>query len=255
MLTTAEPAATAASTATTGTTATTHGCPPKLTAAELHAAQRETLAAPRLRYGLPARVLFKQMDLVYGRERTLVKFAMLEFIARVPYQAWERMGYHALSRVRHRSTLAKRVHGRIEETRAEQDNEQWHLLILQDLIQRAGQRQTFVLHRLAPWLVAFVYYHVSWVLFLVKPEWSYRLNADFEDHAEHEYMSYVADHPELEHEPDPGTYAAEYGRHATVADLLRQIGHDERIHKLDSLIHMRAPRFQDPPADVRTAGR
>jgi hypothetical protein len=27
------------------------------------------------------------------------------------------------------------------------------------------------------------------VLFLIRPEWSYRLNADFEDHAEHEYMS------------------------------------------------------------------
>ncbi|WP_344290157.1 alternative oxidase [Streptomyces synnematoformans] len=224
-----------------------HGGPPKLTAAELHAAQRETLAAPRLRYGLLARALFKQMDLVYGRERTLVKFAMLEFIARVPYQAWERMGYHALSRVRHRSALAKRVHERIEETREEQDNEQWHLLILQDLIQRNGQRQSFVLHRLAPWVVAFFYYHVSWVLFLVKPEWSYRLNADFEDHAEHEYMAYVADHPELAQEPDPGTYADEYGRYASVADLLRQIGHDERVHKLDSLAHMRAPRFQDAP--------
>jgi ubiquinol oxidase len=223
----------------------THGAPPKLSPWELRAAQIETLEAPRLRYGLLARMLFKQMDLVYGRERTLVKFTMLEFIARVPYQAWERMGYFSLSRHRRTSALAKRVYERIVETREEQDNEQWHLLILQDLVQREGHKQSFLLHRLAPWLVAFFYYHVSWLLFLVKPELSYRLNADFEDHAEHEYMSYVAEHPELEHLPAPTTYSAEYGHYDTVADLLRQIGHDERVHKLDSLVHMRAPRFQD----------
>jgi hypothetical protein len=127
--------------------------------------------------------------------------------------------------------------------RAEQDNEQWHLLILQDLAQRHGLRQSFVRHRLAPWLIALVYYHVCWLLFLVAPEWSYRLNADFEDHAEHEYMGYVAGRSELDAQPDPGSYAAEYGRYGSVADLLRQIGHDERIHKLDSLANMRAPRF------------
>jgi hypothetical protein len=167
---------------------------------------------------------------------------MLEFIARVPYQAWERIGYLALARHRRRSALAMRVFERIVQTRAEQDNEQWHLLILQDLVQRRGLRQSFLLHRLAPWLIAFCYYHVSWLLFLIRPEWSYRLNADFEDHAEHEYMAYVAEHPELETEPDPGAYTAEYGRYGSLADLFRQIGHDERIHKLDSLANARAPR-------------
>jgi ubiquinol oxidase len=217
--------------------------PPKLTPAQLRAAQEQTLCAPRLRYSLLARALFKAMDIGYGRRGGIVKFIMLEYIARVPYQAWERMCYLALARQRRRSALARRVFDRIVQTRAEQDNEQWHLLILQDLAQRRGLRQSFVRHQLAPWLIALVYYHVSWLLFLVAPEWSYRLNADFEDHAEHEYMGYVAGHPELEVQPDPGSYAAEYGRYGSVADLLRQIGHDERIHKLDSLANMRAPRF------------
>ena len=56
-------------------------------------------------------------------------------------------------------------------------------------------------------------------------------------------MRYVAGHPELETQPSPGSYAAEYGPYDSVADLLRQIGHDERVHKLDSLVNMRAPRF------------
>jgi ubiquinol oxidase len=215
---------------------------PKLTPPQLRDAQTQTLDAPRLRYSLLARTLFKAMDLGYGRTRTLVKFTMLEFIARVPYQAWERMGYLALARYRSRSALARRVFERIVESRAEQDNEQWHLLILQDLVQRRGLRQSFLLHRLAPWLIAFFYYHVSWLLFVIRPEWSYRLNADFEDHAEHEYMAYVAEHPELETQPDPGSYAAQYGQYGSLADLFRQIGHDERIHKLDSLANMQAPR-------------
>jgi ubiquinol oxidase len=217
--------------------------PPKLTPAQLRAAQAQTLDAARLRYSLLARALFKAMDLAYGRSRTILKFTMLEFIARVPYQAWERIGYLALARHRRRSALATRVFDRIVQTRAEQDNEQWHLLILQDLVQRQGLKQSFLMHRLAPWLIAFGYYHASWLLFLIRPAWSYRLNADFEDHAEHEYMAYAAEHPELDTEPDPGTYAAQYGRYGSLADLFRQIGHDERIHKLDSLASLRAPRL------------
>jgi len=163
---------------------------------------------------------------------------MLEYIARVPYQAWEQAGYLILARHRRRSSLARRVYERIVQTRAEQDNEQWHLLILQDLIQRHGLRQSYFLHRLAPLMIAFFYYHVSWLLFLIRPDWSYRLNADFEDHAEHEYMTFVAENPGLEVASDPGTYAAEYGRFASLADLFRQIGHDERMHKLDSLANI-----------------
>jgi ubiquinol oxidase len=41
---------------------------------------------------------------------------------------------------------------------------------------------------------------------------------------------------------NPGSYAAG-GRYGSVADLLRQIRHDERIHKLDKVPNMRASRF------------
>jgi ubiquinol oxidase len=217
--------------------------PPKLTSAALHAAQRQTLATRPMRYGLAARMMFTPVDWIYGRAGSFTKFAMLEIIARVPYQAWERMGYWAVHRHAGRSAIAKRVFERIVDARADQDNEQWHLLILQDLIQRHGIGQNWLLHRAAPWVIAFVYYHLSWLLFLLNPAWSYRLNAEFEDHAEHEYMRFVAEHPELELMPDPGTYAAEYGRCRSVADLLRQIGHDERTHKLASLaeIHTDQP--------------
>ncbi|MDF5753937.1 alternative oxidase [Spongiactinospora sp. TRM90649] len=225
-----------------------HDGPPKLGPEELRAAQRRTLDSPRMKYGLLAKMMFLPVDLMYGKRGSYTKFAMLEIIARVPYQAWERMGYWALHRHRGTSTLAKRVVGRIVEARSDQDNEQFHLLIMQDLVQRGGHRQNWLLHRAAPWAISFFYYHVSWLLFLVKPELSYRLNAEFEDHAEHEYMNFVAENPELEFQPAPGTYAAEYGHYASVADLLRQIGHDERVHKLDSLANLPAPRFHQSRA-------
>jgi ubiquinol oxidase len=226
-----------------GTSAQPAG-PPKLDRDGLRRAQQETLDTPRMNYSLLSRLMFKPVDLMYGKQGSFTKFAMLEIIARVPYQAWERMGYWAVHRHAGRSTLARRVFERIVEARADQDNEQWHLLIMQDLVQRNGQRQTWLLHRLAPWLIAFFYYHVSWMLFLVRPDWSYRLNAEFEDHAEHEYMTFVAENPDLDFVPDPGTYADEYGRHRSLADLLRQIGHDERTHKLDSLQAKRTPHIR-----------
>jgi ubiquinol oxidase len=43
--------------------------PPKLSRPELLAAQQQTLATPRRRAGIPARVLFTTMDLLYGRRR------------------------------------------------------------------------------------------------------------------------------------------------------------------------------------------
>jgi ubiquinol oxidase len=221
------------------------GQPPELTAGELRWAQAQTLDSSRLKYSLLARMLFKTVDLVYGRQRSLVKFAMLEFIARVPYQAWERMGYLALARRRRDAGLARRILDRIEDTRAQQDSEEWHLLIVEDLVRRQGAKQSFLRHRVAPWIISVVNYHISWMVFLVKPTLSYRLNAEFEDHAEHEYMLYVAEHPELERQPDPGTYGDRYGCYASVADLLRQIGHDERVHKEDSQANLDAPRFHD----------
>ena len=112
--------------------------PPKLSAAELRMAQAQTLRAPRFDYSIPAKLLFWMVDVIYGRPRSLRKFVVLEIVARVPYQAWERAAYGALTRVHRRLRLAGRIFERVVETRAQQDNEQYHLLILEELAQRAA---------------------------------------------------------------------------------------------------------------------
>ena len=183
------------------------------------------------------------MDALYGRQRSLTKFKVLEIVARVPYQAWEQVAYIALTHRYNRLDFARRVFERVNESRSQQDNEQWHLLIIQELLDEGEEPDTLVRYRLVPQAIAFLYYQLSLVVFIVRPKWSYRLNADFEDHAEHEYARFVEENEWLGQRPYDGVFADDYGRFATLADLFRQIGHDERVHKLESLQRMGQPRF------------
>lgn len=204
--------------------------------------QERTLASVRLKYGLLARLLFLFMDLLY-RSRSLSKFKVLEVIARVPYQAWEHVAYIAMTHTYTRPHFAGRIFEFLKEARQQQDNEQWHLLILEEIVQKKKIRESFFLHRILPQGMAFFYYHVSWLLYVMKPAWSYRLNAEFEDHAEHEYALFVQQHPELETERFESDFQAEYGPIQTCADLFRRIGLDERVHKEESLARIRQARF------------
>ena len=205
---------------------------------DLFREQVRTLATPRRRYGIVARSLFVSMNLLYGRKRRLEKFLVLELIARVPYQTWEHAAYLSITRHARQTKVARRIYDRVQRSREQQDNEQWHLFIVEDMIEHRGQRLGWFRYRLLPQVIAFSYYLVSWALYLIRPAWSYALNADFEDHAEHEYMEFVADHSELEFEVCSCSVADDYGCADTFADVLRQIGIDERHHKDESLAEL-----------------
>lgn len=214
-----------------------------LSPAQLRLEEAATLATPERRYGALAKSLFFAMDLLYGRARSWSKFKVLEIIARVPYQAWEHVAYIAITQQYEQQDFARRIFERVKESRHQQDNEQWHLLILEEWIHRRGVKESFVLHRLLPQLIAFVYYQISWLLYVMNPEWSYRLNVDFETHAEHEYMLFACEHPELEQEPFVSAFKKDYGNFATMADVIRQIGYDERVHKHESMAKFGIARF------------
>jgi ubiquinol oxidase len=213
----------------------------------LRSEQLATLATPRREASVSARALFAFMDVAYGKQRTLQKFRVLELVARVPYQAWENVAYVAVTHTASEPGFARRVFDRIRVNRWEQDNEQWHLLILNELLaagrytdeQQLGWVRRFVL----PQLMAFVYYQLSWIMYAINPTWSYRLNADFEDHAEHEYALLVEEHPEWEQTPFVSEFRDDFGHYDSLADLFRQIGYDERLHKLQSEAAMKRPRF------------
>lgn len=54
----------------------------------------------------------------------------------------------------------------------------------------------------------------------------------------------LSENPDLADRPYAGLFADEYGRFDSLADLFRQIGHDERVHKEESLARMTEPRFR-----------
>ena len=139
--------------------------------------------------------------------------------------------------------FARRVFQRVRASRFEQDNEQWHLLIMEERT-APGPRRPWIRTRVVPQLLAFAYYQLSWFMFAARPVWSYRLNADFEDHAEHEYAALVDEHAEWEGTPYAGEFKDDFGTYDSLADLFRQIGYDERLHRIESEFNMRAPRFR-----------
>jgi ubiquinol oxidase len=214
-----------------------------LSHSELLASHALTLETPRRHYGLGAKLLFWTVNTVYGKERTLSKFKIIELVARVPYQAWEQVAYIAITHTHETPALARRVFDRVTESRSQEDNEQWHLLILEEMITERGTKEGRIKFGLIPQILAFVYYQLSLLLYVLRPAWSYRLNADFEDHAEHEYAHLVEEHPEWENVPFLSAFAVDYATVDSVADLFRQIGYDERVHKEESIVAMARPRF------------
>jgi ubiquinol oxidase len=214
----------------------------RLDNARLRTEQEATLRSPRRKASLNARFFFLMMDLLYGKERTLEKFRVLELVARVPYQAWENVAYVAVTHTANKPGLARRIFDTVRVSRWEQDNEQWHLLILEELVDDEPHG-SWLKSRVLPQVLAFGYYQMSWMMYSIKPRWSYRLNADFEDHAEHEYALFVTEHPEWETRTFDSRFTEEFGHYDSLCDLFRQIGYDERLHKLQSEAAMKAPRF------------
>jgi ubiquinol oxidase len=203
--------------------------------------QSTTLAAPRRRYGADARLLFKLEDLVFGPARTLPKFRARELIARTPYQSWEQAAYLKVGQRGSGRSRAEKLFRTVNEDRAEQDNEEWHIILLEEQIATSGVHANPIRFRLLPQLIAFAVYQQFWLLRVLKPAWSYRLNADIEDHAEYEYAALVAEHPEWETTPFRSAVAAGYGSYDSLADMFRQIGCDEGVHKEISLARMMVP--------------
>ena len=207
--------------------------------------QEKTLETPRMKAGIPAKMLFFLMDLVYGKTANLSKFLVLEIVARMPYAAWENVSYVAITHTHGKPKFARKIHDEVLHARAEQDNETWHLLILEELTGKTKKHYGFLRMKAIPQILAFVYYQISWILYAIKPRMSYKLNAEFEDHAEHEYMQYVKDHPEHDSELWESAFKDDYGNFETVSNLLRNIGLDERIHKKRSLDLIDKARFSD----------
>ena len=128
--------------------------PPDAVARRVAIRARATLMASRGRPNIVVFVLNLTISVLYGRRPSLQKFLVLEHLAQVPYRSWERIAQRRIARTRGRSSLARRIQERVEDARAQQDNEQWHMLVLEDLLAGHGRRLGLLRHRLVPRMMA-----------------------------------------------------------------------------------------------------
>lgn len=210
-----------------------------LSPAELREHQQRYLAMPLYKYGAPARLLFWTADKVFPQGRSFEFFAFVELVARVPYMAWEHVGHIAQTQNHHDHEFDRKIQDRVVLARDEQDNEFWHLLIMEEFLETNGYKRRWFFDRVFPQILSFLYYHLSWMLYVVRPKWSYQLNSDFEDHALRQYSLFVAENPDFDATPWESRYRGDYGYHATVGDMLRQVAWDEEQHKTHSEDYIR----------------
>lgn len=209
-------------------------------AEDLTSEQEKTLTHPALKASLILRMMYMTMDLIYGKGRSLMKFKSLEVLARYPYQAWENSSYHRLTRRYARNRYTKKEESDylieiIAMGRKAQDNEQWHMMIMEDLMRQKEVKQGIFRAKIAPRVLAFVYLGLTRAMYALNPKWSFSMNARFESHAEQEYMLMAKEHPEWEGVPLESDYFQYYPKPASLADLFRRIGMDERTHKEESM--------------------
>lgn len=206
---------------------------------DLKAEWEKTLQDPGLHSNPILRMMYLVMDVIYGKERTLDKFMVIEILARYPYWAWEIGSYLRLTRQYANPNYTTKASSdtawhHIELGRKSQDNEQWHMFIIEDLMRQRGVKRGFLKHFVIPRLLACGYYCLTRVMYRIKPESSFAMNARFESHAEREYAKAVADHPDWEDEEIDTDYFEYYPKIRTLADLFRRISLDERDHKHES---------------------
>jgi hypothetical protein len=207
---------------------------------DLKQEMKRTLETPKLPANLMLRIMFMTFDILYGKWRSLPKMMVLEILARYPYWAWEQGSYALLSKLHCGNKPASRERvetalRHIQMGREAQDSEQWHMLLWADLCHQKGVRLSWFRHFLLPRQMTFVYFCLTRLMYKMNPVWSFKMNAAFESHAEHEYMLYAREHPEFESVPVDSVWFAYYPRQKTLADLVRRVGLDERDHMNHSL--------------------
>lgn len=198
---------------------------------DLKKEQLSTLNRARYKYTLMARAFFLIMDIFTGWRMTLSKTKLIEILASIPYRAWEARHYARLTRVYRNSDKVADSRQIVVWSRSAQDNEFWHLLVINEKMKADGLGNSWYLFPVVPFVMVAIYRLFASVLAFCSIRRAYLFNAEFEDHAEHVYAQFVADHPEWETQPVENDLVSDYGRFDTWADVFRRIGLDERDHR------------------------
>ena len=213
---------------------------------DLRSEQQASLVRPRYPYSGIAKAFFAGMDIVAGKKTTLPKAKLLEMLASIPYREWEKNQYARLTRRYRNLEWVRAAWHVVSYGRAAQDNEYWHLLVLQEKMKEDGLRDPWYLAQPLPWLMTATYVLLAKLLALASLRRAFLFNAEFEDHAEHEYARFVEEHPEWEGQPVNNAVVATYSSAPTWADVIRRIGLDERDHRNHSFVLAGMPEHVVP---------
>ena len=203
--------------------------------------QKASSARPRYRYSLAAKVFFLSIDLITGRTITLPKVKLIEILASIPYRSWETRQYARMTRRYRDRALVQEARKIMEWAREAQDNEYWHLLVVNEKMKEEGAKDPWYLSPPIPLLMVGFYAVLTRVMALTGIRRAFLFNAEFEDHAEHVYAQFVEEHPEWERQPVNNEQVKERGALPTWADVFRRIGLDERDHMNMSFVFCDRP--------------
>ena len=201
---------------------------------DLKKEQQASRARPRYPYSTVARVFFVSMDMLTGKKTTLAKAKLVEALAPVPYRAWERRERGPARRHQGDGELGNEADAIMRWGKEAQDNEHWHLLLIEEKIREDSAKQPWYLTPPLPALMVGPYAVLSWAMARTAIRRAFVLNGEFEDHAEHTYAQLVEDHPEWEDQPVVSRVVQGYGSFRSWADVFRRIGLDERDHMNNS---------------------
>ena len=185
---------------------------------------------PRYKYSFASKVFFALMDMVTGPKITLSKVKLIETLASIPYRAWEIRQYSRLTKSYRKDQLVNRAKKIMEWGREAQDNEYWHLIIINEKMKEDKLKDAWYLKQPIPALLVCSYILFSRLLAFCNISRAFLFNAEFEDHAEHVYAQFVSEHPEWDEQEVKTIQLKEYGDFKIWGDFFRRIGLDERDH-------------------------
>lgn len=175
-------------------------------------------------------------NLVYGKKPSYLKFRAVEVIARVPYHSWEHAAFTLLTFFYTDEKRALKLSRTSRYVRTAQENETMHVIVISQLA-ATHERAGFVRHTCIPLGFAFFYFAASYVLYLIRPRWSYELNYLFESHAFSQYDAFLKDRTEeLKKAPILSDFLTQYGRNPiSQYDFFTSVRNDEIIHRNESI--------------------
>ncbi len=177
-------------------------------------------------------LLIHSGTLIYGHKPSYAKFKAIEVIARIPYQSWELGVYTILTALYSNERRAIDLAKLNAFSRIAQDNETMHVVVLSQIVQRL-RCEGFFRHTFIPFLFAFFYFWIVYILFLFSRRAALDLNYLFESHAYAQYSEFLQNEGDrLKQTPITSDFLAFYGRNVrNEYEFFESIRNDELIHR------------------------